>query len=138
MIRPLISALALLSAACTVSAGVVKVDLNVGDIKPGEKIVISLEKLIPDHVYKLSCVLTSNHVSGKPYNVVQVTTSTNSSKVTVNADETSPGSHLYNLPTNKNSYVTGGITKDIGDITIMNVDDADTVLLSSCHAVGRT
>jgi hypothetical protein len=138
MIRQLITVLALMSAACTVSAGVVKVDLNVGTIKPGEQIVIALDKLTPEHLYHLSCVLTSDHASGKTYDVVQLTTPTNSSKINVNADETAPGSHHYNLPTNKNSYITGNITKEIGDITIVNLDDADTILLSSCHAVGRT
>jgi hypothetical protein len=138
MIRQFISALLLLSATSSVSAGVVKIDLNVGTIKPGESMVISLDKLNPQHAYNLSCVLTSDHASGQPYNLVHVTTPTNSSKINVNAEETVPGSHQYKLPTDKNSYVTGSITKEIGDIAILNMDTTDTILLSSCHAVGRT
>ena len=137
IIRQFISLLTLLALAGTVSAGVVKVDLKVGLIKPGEKIVINLDELIPDHVYILSCVLTSDHTSGKPYDVIQVTTPTNSPKVGLTAEETTPGSHQYNLPTNKNNYLYGNIYKNVGDISITNLDDTDSVLLSSCHAVGR-
>lgn len=137
MMRPLLSVLTLLAVSGVVSAGIVKVNLNTGLIKPGETIVIALDELVSGHVYNLSCVLTSDHSSGQPYNVVQVTTPTNSSQVGVTADETSRDSHLYILPTNKNSYIYGSITKDIGDISVTNFDAADAVLLSSCHAVGR-
>ena len=137
IIRRFISVLTLLTVAGTVSAGVIKVDLKVGLIKPGEQIVINLDELIPDHVYVLSCVLTSDHTSGKLYDVVQVTTPTNSPKIGLTAEETTPGSHQYNLPTNKNNYLYGNISKDIGDISITNLDNTDSVLLSSCHAVGR-
>ena len=137
IIRQCIYGLTLLAVTGTVSAGVVKVDLYVGDIKPGERIVINLDQLIPGHVYQLACTLTSDHLSGKPYNVIHVTTPTNSPHVAVNAAETTPGSHQYNLPTTKNSYLYGDIYKEIGDISITNLDDTDSVLLSSCHAVGR-
>lgn len=137
IIRQIISVLAVLAFTGTASAEIVKVDLKVGLIKPGETIVITLDQLVPAVVYKLSCVLTSDHASGKAFDVVQVTTPTNSQRINVNAAETAPGSHQYNLPTNKNTYVTGNIYKDIGDISITNLDGTDAVLLSSCHAVGR-
>ena len=137
IIRRFISVLTLLAVAGTISAGVVKVDLKVGLIETGETIVINLDELIPGHMYVLSCILTSNHISGKPYDLIQVTTPTNSPKLGLTADETTPGSHQYNLPTNKNNYLYGNIYKDIGDISITNLDNTDSVLLSNCHAVGR-
>lgn len=120
-----------------VSAGVVKVDLNEGVINPGQTIIISLDELEPAQKYTLSCVLTSQNSSGKVYNLVHVATPTNTSLIGVNAPETSPGSHQYKLPTSHNSYLYGNIYKNIGDISITNLDNSDAVLLSSCHAVGR-
>jgi len=137
IIRQLISVLTLLAVTSTIFAGVIKVDLNVGQIKPGEEIVINLDELISGHMYVLSCILTSNHTSGKPYNLVQVTTPANSPNIGLTAEETTLGSHLYNLPTNKNIYLYGNIYKDMGDISITNLDNTDSILLSSCHAVGR-
>ena len=137
IIRQFISVLTLLAVAGIVSAGVIKVDLKVGLIKPGEKIVINLDELIPDHVYVLSCILTSDHASSKPYDLVQVTTPTNSPKIGLTAEETTPGSHQYNLPTNNNNYLYGNISKEIGDISITNLDNIDSILLSNCHAVTR-
>lgn len=137
IIQQFISALTLLAITGIASAGVIKVELQVGLIKPGEKILISLDELIPDHVYVLSCVLTSDHNSGKPYNIIQVTTPTNSPKIGLTAEEITSGSHQYNLPTNKNNYLYGDISKDVGDISITNLDKTDSILLSSCHAVGK-
>ncbi len=137
IIRQCISVLSLLAIAGTVSAGFVKVDLNVGLIKSGETIVINLDELVPHHMYVLNCILTSDHTSGKPYDLVQVTTPTNSPTIGLTAEETTPGSHQYNLPTNKNNYLYGNIYKEIGNISITNLDNTDSVLLSNCHAVGR-
>ena len=137
IIRQFLSVLTLLAVASTVSAGVVKVDLNVGVIKPGETIVINLDKLASGIEYKLNCTLTSDHTSGKPYNLIQITTPTNSPAIGVNAEETMPGSHQYKLPATKNSYLYGNIHKEIGDISINNLDNTDSITLSGCHAVGR-
>ena len=137
IIRQIISVLSLLVVAGSVTAGVVKVDLKTGLIKSGETIVINLDALVPAHIYKLDCSLSSDHTSGKPYNLVSVTTPTNASAIGVTAEETSPGSHQYQLPTTMNSHLYGNITKDIGNISITNLDDSDSVLLSSCHAIGR-
>ena len=118
-IRQFISALTLLVAAGTVSAGVVKVELNTGLIKPGETIVINLDKFIPQHTYTLSCALTSNHTSGNPYNVVQVTTPSNTSKLGV----TSRGiifQAVISTTCQQIKIVTlyGDISKEIGNISI--------------------
>ncbi len=137
IINRFISLCALLTITGTVAAGVVKVDLNTGTINPGNAIVISLNDLQPNHTYTLSCVLTSNHAANKPLDLVQVTTPTNSTALVVNAEQTAPNSHQYQIPSDKNTYITGDITKDIGDITIVNLESTDSLLLSSCHAVGH-
>lgn len=137
IVRQFIFLLTLLTTVSIVAAGVVKVDLKVGWIHPGKTIVINLDELIPDHMYVLACILTSDHASDKPYDLVQVTTPTNSPTLGLTAEETTPGSHQYNLPTNKNNYLYGNIFKDIGDISITNLDNTDSVLLSNCHAVTR-
>jgi len=137
LIRQLISTLSIMAIAGSVSAGVVKVDFPGGMISPGATRLINLDELTSATAYKLSCVLTSDHVSGKTFNVVQITTPANYQVIGVDAEETTPGSHQYKLPTNKNSYVYGNIFKEVGSISITNLDDTDSVLLSSCHAVGR-
>lgn len=137
IIRKLVSALSIMAIAGSAAAGVVKVDFPGGMISPGASRTINLDELSPSAVYKLSCVLTSDHVSGRAYNLVQITTPENYQVIGVDAEETSPGSHQYKLPSNKNNYIYGNIFKDVGTITITNLDDTDSVLLSSCHAVGR-
>jgi len=137
MIREYILLLTLLVTSTIATAGVVKVDLDVGEIQPGQTIVIHLDALMPNHTYILSCALTSNHLSGNPYDIVEINTPTNSSDIGLTAEETKPGSHQYRLPTHKNGYLYGNISKEIGDISITNLDNTDTILLSSCHAVGR-
>jgi hypothetical protein len=137
IILRLFTMLTLISLTGVAAAGVVKVDLKTGFVSPGDTIVINLNDLLPAHTYVLSCVLTSDHASNKSYDVIQITTPTNTTTVGVTADEVTPGSHRYNMATNKNAYIYGNITKDIGDISVTNLDDHDTIQLSSCHAVGR-
>ncbi|GEM_PF-4922355 len=105
-----------------------------GQARYNQNIIISLDQLLANVDYIVSCEIASNHKSKQTFDDIQIFTYYHHSIFSVNG--TVLASHgQINIPTNSGvSFVASSVIKEDSYMAIRNLDNVDTIMVSNCVA----
>ena len=108
------------------------VSLSDKQVKPNGIAALGLDQLENNVTYNLSCVVRSDHASGKGHSDIQIITQ-GDIKVFVNRIDTSANNGNVTIKFPLNSLKADGVTNQDG-ILIQNLDKYDTIFVERCVA----
>lgn len=128
----LFSTILFLGVSVTAHAANESIHLNDSEAQPRESLTIQLDKLANGVSYHLSCIVRSDHYTGKGKDDIQVVTR-GVGQLLVNRHDTAENNGVVTINAPLNSFIGHDVRQD-SMIKVRNLDRFDTIFVERCVA----